>query len=85
MATRRSTRVKKPVVVEEPAPTAVKRQKVERKTESKEEAKASGIAIGAPAPNFSVVNQDEVTVTLDSLKGKRAVFYFYPKDSTPGW
>ncbi len=39
---------------------------------------------GTPAPAFSAVNQNHETVTLDSLKGKKIVLYFYPKAMTPG-
>lgn len=38
---------------------------------------------GDPAPAFSVKNQKGKTVTLDSLKGKKTVLYFYPQDDTP--
>jgi thioredoxin-dependent peroxiredoxin len=34
--------------------------------------------------NFSSTNSQGVTVTLDELKGKNVVVYFYPKDNTPG-
>lgn len=36
------------------------------------------------APSFSLFNQNDKEVSLDSLKGKWAVIYFYPKDNTPG-
>ena len=39
---------------------------------------------GEKAPNFSVPNQDDKLLTLDSYKGKKLILYFYPKDSTPG-
>jgi len=35
-------------------------------------------------PAFSVEDQDGQLVTNESLKGKKTVLYFYPKDSTPG-
>ncbi|MDK2779547.1 MAG: thioredoxin-dependent thiol peroxidase [Pseudomonadota bacterium] len=37
-----------------------------------------------PAPAFSALNQNSETVTLDSLRGKKVVLYFYPKAMTPG-
>lgn len=37
-----------------------------------------------PAPAFAALNQHAETVTLDSLKGKKVVLYFYPKAMTPG-
>jgi peroxiredoxin Q/BCP len=39
---------------------------------------------GSKAPDFSVNDQDGKPVTLASLKGKKVVLYFYPKDQTPG-
>ncbi len=39
---------------------------------------------GTKAPDFSVKDQDGNMVTLSSLKGKKVVLYFYPKDMTPG-
>lgn len=39
---------------------------------------------GTKAPDFSVKDQDGNVVTLSSLKGKKVVLYFYPKDMTPG-
>lgn len=40
--------------------------------------------IGDKAPAFEVFTQNGDTVTLDSLKGRRAILYFYPKDNTSG-
>lgn len=42
------------------------------------------LEIGNQAPAFSVLNQNSETITLDQFKGKKVVFYFYPKDDTPG-
>src|SRR5947207_5466909 len=39
---------------------------------------------GQKAPRFALPDQDGKTVSSDSLKGKPAVVYFYPKDDTPG-
>lgn len=39
---------------------------------------------GTPAPTFSLQSQDGSTVSLDGLKGKWVVLYFYPKDMTSG-
>ena len=44
----------------------------------------SELRSGDPAPPFSLVDQDGRTVSSDSLKGKPAVVYFYPRDDTPG-
>jgi peroxiredoxin Q/BCP len=39
---------------------------------------------GDPAPDFSLPTTDGTVISLKSLRGKRVVLYFYPKDSTPG-
>jgi thioredoxin-dependent peroxiredoxin len=39
---------------------------------------------GDAAPLFSATDQHGVDITLESLKGKKVVLYFYPKDDTPG-
>ena len=42
------------------------------------------IEAGRPAPSFSAQADDGRTVTLESLRGRHVVLYFYPKDDTPG-
>jgi peroxiredoxin Q/BCP len=42
------------------------------------------LAIGDPAPAFTLPDQGGNPVDLASFKGKRVVIYFYPKDDTPG-
>ena len=42
------------------------------------------LKISDKAPAFEVFTQNGDTVTLDSLKGRRAILYFYPKDNTSG-
>jgi peroxiredoxin Q/BCP len=39
---------------------------------------------GAPAPAFDLPRDGGGMVSLASLKGKKVVLYFYPKDDTPG-
>ena len=39
---------------------------------------------GDPAPPFDLPTAGGGRVSLASLKGKRVVLYFYPKDDTPG-
>jgi len=36
------------------------------------------------APDFSLQDESGQKVTLKSLRGKKVVLYFYPKDDTPG-
>jgi thioredoxin-dependent peroxiredoxin len=42
------------------------------------------IEAGQPAPSFSAPGDDGQVVTLESLRGRYVVLYFYPKDDTPG-
>lgn len=44
----------------------------------------SKLKIGSKAPAFKLMNQDEESVELKSLKGQIVVLYFYPKAMTPG-
>ncbi len=39
---------------------------------------------GNKAPNFTGVDQNGESISLDQYKGKKVVLYFYPKDNTPG-
>ena len=40
--------------------------------------------IGSKAPDFTLSDKEGNLVTLESLRGKKVVLYFYPKDNTPG-
>ena len=42
------------------------------------------LTVGNKAPDFKANDQDGKEVTLSSLKGKKVVLYFYPRDMTPG-
>ena len=42
------------------------------------------LAIGDKAPNFKINDQDGNEVQLSDYFGKKIIFYFYPKDQTPG-
>ncbi|MAU24719.1 thioredoxin-dependent thiol peroxidase [Chloroflexi bacterium] len=39
---------------------------------------------GSKVPDFNLIDQNGENITLNSLSGKPAVLYFYPKDETPG-
>ena len=39
---------------------------------------------GKKAPSFALKDQTGEVISLDSLKGKNVVLYFYPKDDTSG-
>ncbi|APZ42850.1 peroxiredoxin [Acidihalobacter ferrooxydans] len=45
---------------------------------------ATRLAVGQPAPDFALPNQDNKITTLADYHGKWLVLYFYPKDFTPG-
>lgn len=40
------------------------------------------LAVGTPAPAFSVPDQDGSRVTLSALRGKNVILVFYPADDT---
>ena len=42
------------------------------------------LKVGDRAPEFSLPDTYGNVITLSSLKGKRVVLYFYPRDNTPG-
>lgn len=42
------------------------------------------LQIGSPAPEFTLPDAAGNPVSLSSLRGKKVVLYFYPKDMTPG-
>ena len=39
---------------------------------------------GTKAPDFSLPDQNGITVRLSDFQGKKVVLYFYSKDNTPG-
>jgi peroxiredoxin Q/BCP len=40
--------------------------------------------IGDQAPDFTLQTDTDTPMSLNALKGKKAVLFFYPKDLTPG-
>ncbi len=42
------------------------------------------ISIGQTAPDFTLPRDGDGSLTLSSLRPKKVVLYFYPKDDTPG-
>ncbi|MEG2987834.1 MAG: thioredoxin-dependent thiol peroxidase [Oscillospiraceae bacterium] len=42
------------------------------------------LQVGAQAPDFTLDNQKDKSVSLSDFRGKKVVLYFYPKDNTPG-
>lgn len=44
----------------------------------------SPLPAGSPAPDFSLADQQNHTVTLHELRGQPVLIYFYPKAMTPG-
>lgn len=44
----------------------------------------SALTEGIKAPLFTAKDQNGNTISLEGLKGKKVILYFYPKDDTPG-
>ena len=42
------------------------------------------VKVGDPAPNFKLPTDGGKMLSMNDLKGKNVVLYFYPKDDTPG-
>ncbi|MCQ4311948.1 peroxiredoxin [Stutzerimonas sp. VN223-3] len=42
------------------------------------------VEIDQPVPSFQAQATGEQQISPETLKGKQVVFYFYPKDNTPG-
>ncbi len=42
------------------------------------------VKVGDLAPKFELPTDGGKTLSMDDLKGKNVVLYFYPKDDTPG-
>ena len=42
------------------------------------------LQIGDQAPDFTLLSDQNATVTLRALRGQKVVLFFYPKDNTPG-
>lgn len=42
------------------------------------------VQVGDVAPDFTLPNQSGEPVSLESMRGKNVVLYFYPKDNTKG-
>jgi thioredoxin-dependent peroxiredoxin len=42
------------------------------------------VAVGSPAPNFSLISDAGEEVALSDFRGRPVVLYFYPRDDTPG-
>ena len=42
------------------------------------------VAEGSRALDFTLPTDDGDDITLSSLRGKKVILYFYPKDNTPG-
>ena len=42
------------------------------------------LSVGSKAPDFSLPDGNDGTVSLKELRGKTVILYFYPKDNTSG-
>jgi peroxiredoxin len=39
---------------------------------------------GKKSPEFTAIDENGVSISLNDFKGKKIILYFYPKDNTPG-
>ncbi len=71
--------------IAKPVAKNVKKTKTDESAKlAKTVAPSEGALLNKQCPSFALKNSDNREVTLESLKGKKVVLYFYPKDSTPG-
>ena len=42
------------------------------------------LKIGDKAPDFTLLDSDENSVSLSDFKGQKVVLWFFPRASTPG-
>jgi len=42
------------------------------------------LKVGDKAPDFTLLDGDDNSVSLSDFKGKKVVVWFFPKASTPG-
>lgn len=74
--------IKKPTAKKQAKKTTTKA--VKKVSVKKSPAKTQSLVVGLAAPDFTLPSTGGGAVTLSSLRGKRVVLYFYPKDMTPG-
>ena len=43
------------------------------------------LIIDQDAPNFTLLDTNEKSISLSDFEGKKIILWFYPKASTPGW
>ena len=44
----------------------------------------SHLNIGDKTPNFTAQNENDETISSETLKGQKYILFFYPKDDSPG-
>ena len=74
------------VAAKAPTPAAAKKPAAKKAKADKAPAKESAgfLAVGQPAPAFTLPTDQGKNASLSDFKGKTVVLYFYPKDQTPG-
>jgi len=77
---------KNPVSKKAVKKSAPKKVAAKKKNPISKQASASEsfLKVGDRAPSFRAVNESGEAISLESLRGKITVLYFYPKDDTPG-
>lgn len=70
--------------VKKAAKKAVVKKKAAVKNKTPFKAHSTSIKEGSKAPYFEGLTQDGTKISMNDLKGKTIVLYFYPKDDTSG-
>jgi peroxiredoxin Q/BCP len=81
MATKKTTTKKK---VAKKTTKKVTKKAVKKTAPKKAVVKVVSLKVGQIAPDFIMASTDGGNVKLSTLRGKRVVLYFYPKDMTSG-
>jgi peroxiredoxin Q/BCP len=42
------------------------------------------LKVGDPAPDFTVTTHEDKALSLDELRGRKVLIWFYPAADTPG-
>lgn len=88
--TKKAAARKKAPAKKAPAKKAPPKKAPSKKPPAKKIAKAAGkvykplVTVGKELPELSLPATGGREISLNELRGKRIVLYFYPKDSTPG-
>lgn len=75
---------KKKTFVKQQVKKRVAKRVIKKTATKKSVVRGVSLQVGQFAPDFTLASTDGGEMKLSSLRGKRVVLYFYPKDQTPG-